>query len=76
MPWRLLIFIARQVHVLSLCYIFNSPSSLVSRNYDYLWCLLAYLFYCQKGIVLHFCVQPYYSQLHVHVIIILDVCYL
>ena len=43
-----------------LCYVFNSPPSLVSRNYDYLWCLPTYLFYHQKGIVLHFCVQPYY----------------
>ena len=32
-------------------------------------------FYCQKGIVLQFCVQPYYLQLYVCVIIILDVCY-
>ena len=55
---------------------FNSPSGLVSRNYDYLWCLLTYLFYHQKGVVLHFCAQPYYSQFYVHVIIILDVCYL
>ena len=57
------------------CYVFNSPSGLVSRNYDYLWCLPAYLSYHQKGIVLHFGVQPYYSQLYIHIIIILDVCY-
>ena len=56
----------------SLYYIFNSPSGLVSGNYDYLWCLLAYLIYHQKGIVLHFCVWPYYSQFYV--CIISDVC--
>ena len=38
----------------SLCYLFNSPSGLVIRNYDYLWCPPTYLFYHQKGIVLHF----------------------
>ena len=59
--------------VFMLC--FNSPSSLVSGDYDYLWCLLTYLFYHQKGIVLHFYMWPYYSQFYVHVSIILDVCY-
>ena len=34
----------------SRCLVFH-PIWLVS-NYDYLWCLLTYLFYCQKGIVL------------------------
>ena len=69
-------FIAGQVPCSpSLCYIFNSPSGLVSRNDDYLWCLLAYLFYCQKGVVLHFCVQPYYSQFYVCISIILDECH-
>ena len=59
----------------SLCYAFNSPSGLVSRNYDYLLCPPTYLFYCQKGVVLHFCAQVYYSQLYIHIINILDVCY-
>ena len=61
---------------MSLCYLFNSPSGLVSGNYDCLWCLPAYLFYCQKGIVLHFCVQLYSFQFYVHIIDILDICYL
>ena len=63
MSWQLLTFIDWMGPCsLSLCYIFNSKLGLVSENYDYLWCLLAYLFYCQKGIVLYFCIQPYYSQ--------------
>ena len=48
----------------SLCYIFNSPPGLVSRNYDCLWCLPAYLFCHQKGIVLHFCVQLLFPALY------------
>ena len=70
----------------SLCCVFNNTSGLVSENYDYLWCLLAYLFYHQKGIVLYFCMWPYYFQfyslyvcIHMYLIInaciILDVCY-
>ena len=92
MPWQLLTFIVCGGPCSpSLCCVFNSrysnsPSGLVSEKYDYLWCLLAYLFYHQKGIVLYFCMQPYYSQfysLYVHICmylivnacIILDVCY-
>ena len=44
--------------------IFNSPSSLDYRDYGCLWCLPAYLFYCQKGIVLPFYVQLYYFQFY------------
>ena len=69
-------FIAEWLHVLHLYVMFLIVHpGLVSRNYDYLWCLLTYLFYCQKGIVLHFCVWPYYSQFYVCISIILDVCY-
>ena len=53
MPWQLLIFINRQVDILSVYVtLFNSPSSLVSGNYDGLRCLPTCLFYHQKGIVL------------------------
>ena len=34
-----------------------------------------YLFYHQKGVVLHFCVQLYYFQLYIHIINILDMRY-
>ena len=64
-PQQLLMFIDwTGVCSLSLCYVFNSPSGLVSENYDYLWCLLTYLFYHKKGVVLYFCMQPYYSQFY------------
>ena len=65
MPWQLLTFIDWMgLCSPSLCYVFNNPPSLVSENYDYLWCLLAYLFYCQEGIVLYFCMWPYYSKFY------------
>ena len=65
MPQWLLIFIEWMGPCSpSLCCVFNSPSGLVSENYDYLWCLLTYLFYHQKGVVLYFCMWPYYSKFY------------
>ena len=80
MSWQLLTFIDWTGPCSpSLCFVFNSPSDLVSENYDYLWCLLAYLFYCQKGIVLYFCMWPYYSlfyslYVHFHMYLIINAC--
>ena len=52
MPQQLLIYIYYWMSKILILYV---TSDLISRYSDYYCCLPAYLFYCQKGIVLHLC---------------------